>query len=141
MLVEEEEKAKGAVRLSVLKFYSMCAGGLFRSAGVSAVAAVLTGTKVMVNYWLLWWTGDALLLPQDQYLSGYLGLTLGQTFFTGTSFRGFWMPQLNEVIKGFWHWFWSRAASSRAAKFTRRFSTTSCRLLSGFFNKSPWVGY
>ncbi|KAJ9137445.1 Spermidine/putrescine import ATP-binding protein potA [Pleurostoma richardsiae] len=83
MLVEEEEKAKGAVRLSVLKFYSMCAGGLFRSAGVSAVAAVLTGTKVMVNYWLLWWTGDALLLPQDQYLSGYLGLTLGQTFFTG----------------------------------------------------------
>lgn len=81
----EEERAKGAVKLHVFSFYVEKTGGTFQAICVVFLMACLTVAKVMGNYWFVWWIADELGLEQDRYLSGYLGLTLGQTIFTSES--------------------------------------------------------
>lgn len=80
-LVEEEERAKGAVKLGVLSFYIQNAGGRLQAISIIILMIFLTTSKVMSSYWFVWWITDDLGLEQDQYLGGYLGLTLGQALF------------------------------------------------------------
>lgn len=84
-LVEEEERAKGAVKLGVLSFYVDKTGGAIQAICVVMLLVCLTVAKVMGSYWFVWWIGNDLGLEQDQYLGGYLGLALGQTLFTSKS--------------------------------------------------------
>lgn len=78
-LVEEEERATGAVKFGVINFYIRAAGGVLQIASIFLLVAVLTASKVMAGYWFVWWISDGLGLRQGQYLGGYLGLTLAQS--------------------------------------------------------------
>lgn len=81
-LVEEEERATGAVKLGVLSFYTRAAGGALQAINIGFLMALITGSQVMASYWFVWWISDELDLRQGQYLGGYLGLTLAQSVFT-----------------------------------------------------------
>ncbi|PSR82837.1 P-loop containing nucleoside triphosphate hydrolase protein [Coniella lustricola] len=80
-LVETEERARGAVRAHIFGFYVSNAGGSIQMIGIALLTIALTASKVMGNYWFVWWIADRLNLGQDQYLGGYLGLTLAQCAF------------------------------------------------------------
>lgn len=80
-LVEGEERATGTVKLSVLGFYTQAAGGILQAINVGFLAVLLTASRVLANYWFVWWIDDELALEQDQYLAGYLGLTIAQSVF------------------------------------------------------------
>lgn len=77
-LVEAEERARGAVTAGVFGFYVSNAGGVLQMVGIASMTIALTASKVIGNYWFVWWIADRLHLGQDQYLGGYLGLTLAQ---------------------------------------------------------------
>lgn len=82
-LLGDEERVKGAVKLSVLSFYINKTGGMLQAIFVIVLMACLTVAKIMGSYWFVWWIADDLGLEQDQYLGGYVGLTVGQTICTG----------------------------------------------------------
>ncbi|KAF3767031.1 P-loop containing nucleoside triphosphate hydrolase protein [Cryphonectria parasitica EP155] len=81
-LIEEEERARGAVKSDVLAFYTLNAGGVIEVVKLACMAIFLTVSKVMGSYWFVWWIDDQLGLRQGQYLGGYLGLTLATCVFT-----------------------------------------------------------
>lgn len=80
-LVEVEERARGAVKLVVLAFYTRSAGGLLQAVNIMIMAVLSTASKVMTSYWFVWWIAADLRLSQDQYLGVYLGLTCAQNVF------------------------------------------------------------
>ena len=82
-LIDEEERADGAVKSSVLKFYAKAAGGIIASVGVGAMALILTGFKIVTNYWLVWWIEMSLGLSQSQYIGIYLGINAALSVMMG----------------------------------------------------------
>lgn len=78
-LIDVEDRATGAVNLSVLGFYARAAGGASRAVYLCLLMVLLTISKVMASYWFVWWISDELGLQHGQYLGAYLGLTLAQS--------------------------------------------------------------
>lgn len=80
---EEEDRAKGTVSYTTLKFYAACAGGFRDVVAIGVLAALLTGAKTMSSYWFVWWIDDAFHLQGSQYLGGFIGLTVSPGFLAG----------------------------------------------------------
>ncbi|KAK3321892.1 spermidine/putrescine import ATP-binding protein potA [Apodospora peruviana] len=78
-LVEDEERAKGALKWKVLSFYSTAAGGTFQALGVLGMATLLMGARVMGQYWFVWWIDDSAGLSQSTYMGVYLALVVAQS--------------------------------------------------------------
>ncbi|OAA66093.1 ABC transporter, transmembrane domain, type 1 [Cordyceps fumosorosea ARSEF 2679] len=77
---QEEERARGAVRFSVLDFYIRQSGGTAHAVAVAFMTCMLTAAKVVSQYWFVWWIADTFSLAQSQYMGIFLGLTLFQGF-------------------------------------------------------------
>lgn len=82
-LWQEEERARGAVQWGVAKFYMHASGGPSHAAAVLIVISLLIASKVVSQYWFVWWIGDSFKLTQEQYMLSFLGLTLSQSLITG----------------------------------------------------------
>jgi len=82
-LIKEEERAKGAIKWRVLHFYLDNTGGLVQSIRVGLLALLLTGVKIISNYWFVWWVNSTFNLAQSQYLGVYLGLNMATSLTTG----------------------------------------------------------
>ncbi|KAM7212847.1 hypothetical protein V8F06_011745, partial [Rhypophila decipiens] len=78
-LVEDEERAKGALKWKVLAFYTTAAGGTFQALSVLTMAALLMGARIMGQYWFVWWIDDSAGLAQSTYLGVYLALVVAQS--------------------------------------------------------------
>ncbi|KAM7190125.1 P-loop containing nucleoside triphosphate hydrolase protein [Naviculisporaceae sp. PSN 640] len=79
-LVEEEERAKGALKWQVLTFYTTAAGGTFQALSVLAMAILLMGARIMGQYWFVWWIDDSAgRLAQSTYMAVYLALVVAQS--------------------------------------------------------------
>lgn len=87
-LWQQEERAHGAVQVSVAKFYIAMSGGAPYAGIVLALACILTASKVLSQYWFVWWIGDSIGLNQHEYMGSFLGLTLLQGVVTGTFTSG-----------------------------------------------------
>ncbi|XWW96772.1 hypothetical protein V2A60_004752 [Cordyceps javanica] len=79
---QEEERARGAVRLSVFDFYIRQSGGAGYALAVALMTCLLTAAKVVSQYWFVWWIADTFGLAQGQYMGIFLGLTLLQGLVT-----------------------------------------------------------
>ncbi|UKZ95219.1 uncharacterized protein TrAFT101_010069 [Trichoderma asperellum] len=77
---EEEDRAKGTVSFTTLRFYAACAGGFIDVVSIGVLAALLTAAKTMSSYWFVWWIDDAFHLQGGQYLGGFIGLTVSPGF-------------------------------------------------------------
>lgn len=80
---QQEERAHGAVRVAVAKFYIAMSGGTPYAVIVVALACILTASKVLSQYWFVWWIADSIGLSQQQYMGSFLSLTLLQGVATG----------------------------------------------------------
>ncbi|KAM0738275.1 hypothetical protein ACQRIT_006012 [Beauveria bassiana] len=75
---QQEERARGAVQVAVAKFYIALSGGAPYAGIVVAMASILTASKVLSQYWFVWWIADSIGLSQQQYMASFKGLTLLQ---------------------------------------------------------------
>ncbi|KAK4209940.1 P-loop containing nucleoside triphosphate hydrolase protein [Rhypophila decipiens] len=78
-LVEDEERAKGALKWKVLAFYTTAAGGTFQALSALTMAALLMGARITGQYWFVWWIGDSAGLAQSTYIGVYLALVVAQS--------------------------------------------------------------
>ncbi|KAM7198968.1 multidrug resistance-associated protein 4 [Rhypophila sp. PSN 637] len=78
-LVEDEERAKGALKWKVLAFYTTAAGGKLQALSVLAMAALLMGARIMSHYCFVWWIDDSAGLAQSTYIGVYLALVVAQS--------------------------------------------------------------
>ncbi|KAM3517041.1 hypothetical protein NHJ13051_009346 [Beauveria bassiana] len=79
---QQEERAQGAVQVVVAKFYIAMSGGGPYAGLVMAMTCILTASKVLSQYWFVWWIADSIGLSQQQYMGSFLGLTLLQGLVT-----------------------------------------------------------
>ncbi|KAL9468821.1 hypothetical protein ACSS6W_010515 [Trichoderma asperelloides] len=77
---DEEDRAKGTVSFTTLRFYAACAGGFIDVVSIGVLAVLLTAAKTMSSYWFVWWIDDAFHLQGGQYLGGFIGLTVSPGF-------------------------------------------------------------
>ncbi|KAJ6785291.1 hypothetical protein PWT90_01091 [Aphanocladium album] len=75
---QEEERARGAVDFSVIKFYIRESGGTTHAIAVALMTCLLTAAKVVSQYWFVWWIANSFGLTQGQYMGIFLCLTLLQ---------------------------------------------------------------
>ncbi|KGQ04419.1 ABC transporter C family member 10 [Beauveria bassiana D1-5] len=79
---QQEERAQGAVQVVVAEFYIAMSGGGPYAGLIMAMACILTASKVLSQYWFVWWIADSIGLSQQQYMGSFLGLTLLQGLVT-----------------------------------------------------------
>jgi hypothetical protein len=71
-LMIEEEREEGAVKWHHYKIYAWASGGFIVWFAVFLFAALINSTRVMNDYWIVWWSTDALGLPRDTYIGFYV---------------------------------------------------------------------
>jgi hypothetical protein len=79
---EDEERAVGAVQFRVFEFYAKCTGGIIQMLAVLATTILLLASKIIGLYWFVWWIDNTLGFSKEQYVWGYLGLTVSQALVT-----------------------------------------------------------
>ncbi|KAM7211688.1 P-loop containing nucleoside triphosphate hydrolase protein [Rhypophila decipiens] len=78
-LIENEERAKGALKWKVLSFYTTAAGGPAQALSILTMASLLMLARILGQYWFVWWIDNSTGLTQSTYISVYLALTVAQS--------------------------------------------------------------
>ncbi|KAJ3103960.1 Multidrug resistance-associated protein 1 [Phlyctochytrium planicorne] len=106
-LMQDEDREKGALKLSVIKFYLEKAGGSLTTVSLLTIFLFFTGSNAMIDLWISWWGDLKFGWLSEDYFKGYAAfgvvnviLILSMSFILAAGGLGASRKMHREAIRG-----------------------------------------